>query len=58
MKSKTLVLLAASAFFTISCGTTNTYQVMSKSNTETGGTAKFTQLKAEHSACDCPHPYQ
>lgn len=43
MKAKTLLLLAAGALFVVSCATTNTYQVMSKSNTQTGGTAKFTQ---------------
>lgn len=43
MKSKTLALLAGCAFFAVSCGTTNTYPVLSKSNTQTGGTAKFTQ---------------
>ncbi len=43
MKSKSLLLLAGCALFAVSCGTTNTYQVMSKSNTPTGGTAKFTQ---------------
>lgn len=47
MKSKTLVVLGASALFAVSCGTTNTYQVMSKSNTQTGGTAKFTQKANE-----------
>lgn len=43
MKGTTLALLAGCAFFAVSCGTTNTYQILSKSNTQTGGTAKFTQ---------------
>lgn len=43
MNSKTLALLAGCALFAVSCGTTKTYQVLSKSNTQTGGTAKFTQ---------------
>ncbi|WP_042722863.1 superoxide dismutase family protein [Flavobacterium sp. B17] len=43
MKAKTFSLIAAGALLVVSCGTTNTYQVMSKSNTQTGGTAKFTQ---------------
>ncbi|WP_295199336.1 superoxide dismutase family protein [uncultured Chryseobacterium sp.] len=43
MNLKTLTLLTGSALFAVSCGTSHTYQVMSKSNTQTGGTAKFTQ---------------
>lgn len=40
---KKLFLLAGMGFVWISCGTTKTYTVYSKSGTETQGTAKFTQ---------------
>ncbi|WP_415324788.1 superoxide dismutase family protein [Chryseobacterium sp. MMS23-Vi53] len=43
MRGKTLALLAGCTLFAVSCGTSKTYQVLSKSNTQTGGTAKFTQ---------------
>lgn len=47
MKVQKLVLLSGFALFAISCGTTKTYSVNAKSNTQTGGTAKFTQTKNE-----------
>ncbi|UZT96384.1 superoxide dismutase family protein [Chryseobacterium fluminis] len=43
MKVQTLALLAGCALFAVSCGTTKTYSVLAKSNTQTGGTAKFMQ---------------
>jgi Cu-Zn family superoxide dismutase len=42
MKVQTLALLAGCAFFAVSCGTTKRIS-KPKSNTKTGGTAKFTQ---------------
>lgn len=43
MKIPNYYLLAASALFAVSCTTTKSYTVHSKSGTETQGTAKFTQ---------------
>ncbi len=38
-----LLVAAASAIMLASCGTSKTYQILSKSGTKTQGTAKFTQ---------------
>lgn len=43
MKITTLSILLGAALFAVSCTTTKTYTVMSKSGTPTQGTAKFTQ---------------
>ncbi|MFC0428267.1 superoxide dismutase family protein [Chryseobacterium scophthalmum] len=43
MKLQTLTLLASCALFATSCSSSKTYNVLAKSGTETGGTAKFTQ---------------
>ncbi|VXC41114.1 MULTISPECIES: superoxide dismutase family protein [Chryseobacterium] len=43
MKLQTLTLLASCALFAASCSSNKTYNVLAKSGTETGGTAKFTQ---------------
>ncbi|WP_210148477.1 superoxide dismutase family protein [Chryseobacterium scophthalmum] len=43
MKLQTLTLLASCALFAASCSSSKTYNVLGKSGTETGGTAKFTQ---------------
>ncbi|MEC5158435.1 superoxide dismutase family protein [Chryseobacterium sp. MP_3.2] len=43
MKITTLSVLFGAALFAVSCTTTKTYTVMSKSGTATQGTAKFTQ---------------
>ena len=43
MKVTKITLLICSAVFTVSCSTTKTYTINSKSGTSTQGTAKFTQ---------------
>lgn len=43
MKFQTLTLLAGCALFAVSCSTSKTYNILSKSGTQTGGTAKLTQ---------------
>lgn len=48
MKSTSFLLLSSAIAFTLaSCGTTKTYTIASKSNTQTQGTAKFTEKAGE-----------
>ncbi|MCD1115455.1 superoxide dismutase family protein [Chryseobacterium turcicum] len=43
MKLQTLTLLASCVLLAASCSSSKTYNVLAKSETKTGGTAKFTQ---------------
>lgn len=47
MKSTKLTILAGCALFAVSCSTSKTYNIIPKSGTETGGTAKFSQKGSE-----------
>ena len=44
---KKIILLAGTFLLFVSCGTTKTYQIASKSNTNTSGTVSFTQKSDE-----------